>query len=240
MDSRASEESGISDADDLHVNGTAKCEQMRFAAPYGGLGNQSSDLLSPKSMDSSVNRTVSGSLEIRCANNSVPIGEETWQANKMMLDDIAHHLLSDSLLSAGCDEQKVIAHVNSMHSLLEKDVSTTHASNENTESLEISRAGHGLGRLVKREDDGQVCEINDDMTEAVLRRDDRIESQVNVMEDGYTDCKPSTVIPRQDSLADLLVNIPRIASFPQLFVHSPDELITSAEQPGTTGWNPFH
>lgn len=240
MDSRASEESGISDADDLHVNVTAKCEQIRFAAPYGGLGNQSSDLLSPKSMDTSVNQTVSGSSEIRCANISVPIGEEAWQANKKMLDDIAQHLLSDSLLSAGCDEQKVIARVNSMHSLLEKDVSTTHASNENTESLENSGAGHGLGRLVKGENEEQVCEINDDMTEAVFSRDDRIKSQVNVMEDGYTDCKPSTGIARQDSLADLLVNIPRIASFHHLFVHSPDELITRAKQPGTTGWNPFH
>lgn len=238
MDSRATEESGISDADDLHVNMT-KCEQMISAAPYGDLGSQSSDLLSPKSMDTLVNQTVSCSSKNKCANNSVPTDKETWQTNRNMLDDIARHLLSDSLLSAACDEQTVMAHVNSMHSLLEKNVSITHASNGNTGSLENSGAGYGLWRLAKGEYDGQVREINDDMMEAVLSRDDRINTQVNVMEDGYLHCKQSTGIPRQDSLADLLVNIPRIASFPQLFVNSSNELFTSAEQPGTAGWNPF-
>lgn len=239
MDSRATEESGISDVDDLHMNVTAKCEQIIFTAPYGGLGNQGSDLLSVNSMDPLVNQTVSCSSENKCANYSVPTAEETWQTNKKIIDDIAQHLLSDSFLSAAYDEQNVIARVNSMYSLLEKDVSTAHASNGNTESLENSGTGYGLGRLTKGEDDGQVCEINDDTAEAVLSRDDRISSQVNVMEAGYIHCKQLTGIPRQDSFADLLVNIPRITSFPQLFVDSSDEFITSAEQPGTAGWNPF-
>jgi hypothetical protein len=234
----ATEESGISDADGLHVNVNAKHDQMISAAPYGGLGNQGSDLKSLKSMDTLVNHTVSR-LSEKFSHNSVPTGEETWQADKNIFDEIAQHLLSDSFSSVACDEQQVMARVNSMYSLIEKDVSAAHASNGNTKSLENSGAGYGLGRLVKGEDDGQVCKRNDDMTEEVLSRDDRIDSQVNVMEDGYMHCKRSTGIPRQDSLGDLLVDIPGIASFPRLFVDSSGEFITSAEQPETAGWNPF-
>lgn len=238
MDSWATEESGITSDDDLHVNATANCEQMIFVTPYGGLRNQGCDLLSPKSMDLlPVNETVACSSEKKGFHNSVPTIEETWQANKRILDDIADHLLGDSLLSATFDEQNVIAHINSMCSVIENDVSALHASNGNTESLENSRSGRGSGRLAKGEDDGQVYEINDHMTGAGLSRDDRLNS--HVMEDDYILCRQSSGFLRQDSLADLAVNIPWIASFPQLFDDYSDQFIMSAGQTGIAGWKLF-
>lgn len=93
MDSWTTEESGISDADDMHVNVTAKCDQMIFAAHYGGLGNQDSDLLSPRSMDTIVNHTVSCLSEKKFSHTSVPTGAQSWQGNKKIRDDIGQHLL---------------------------------------------------------------------------------------------------------------------------------------------------
>jgi hypothetical protein len=46
MDSGATKESGISDANDLRVNVTNKCQNIIFETPCGSLGNQRFDFLS--------------------------------------------------------------------------------------------------------------------------------------------------------------------------------------------------
>eukprot|EP01018_Ginkgo_biloba_P008734 Gb_35204 [translate_table: standard] len=225
MDSVAIEDSGTSDNDELHMKDNAQWEQLRFSTPFTGLRDQGSSLLLSKSMNTLVNQIGSCFSEPKFSCDSLPIHEEPWSSNRKILDDIAQHLLSDSLLSVTSDEQTVIARVNSMCSLIQKDNSAVHASQVNTESFENSETDYGLGNYGEVDNVNDAGEGKNDTRAVVLRRGD----------DGYMHCcKPPTGIPREESVGDLLVNLPRIASFPQFLVNVSDN-----EQPGTVGRNQF-
>eukprot|EP01018_Ginkgo_biloba_P006734 Gb_40861 [translate_table: standard] len=234
MDSRAIEENGNSDNDELNMKGATQWEQLRFSVPLSDFLDQGSGMALSTSMSTLVNQIGLCFQEQRRSCNSLSTGEGTWSSNKKMLDEIAQHLLGDSLLSANSDEQSIIARVNSLCSLLQKDVSTVHASQPNTGNAEESVTGCGLGRLNQGED-GKVEDEADDKRAAISTKGDH--DPVYLIESSAVDCKP--VIPRKESSGDLLLHLPRIASLPQFFVHASDELVMRNEPHGTVGGNRF-
>ncbi|GLJ21102.1 hypothetical protein SUGI_0385690 [Cryptomeria japonica] len=238
MDLRAIDESGTSDSDDLHIN-TRQWEQLRFMAPFGGLQNQGSGSLSSKSMRTLANQIRSCFPKHDCSHNLLPAGEDTCQANKKILYDIAQHLLSDSLVSLTSDDQKAMTNVNSTSSPVQKDISAANRFPINAKSIESSQVGYGLGRLEKGEVDGNVCQTNDDTTIALLNRGIRTGSHSNRIDDGHMYCQQATGISRQESLGDLFVNVPGDASLSPLFVDCSDEIMGRDEQSGEIRWNHF-
>ena len=128
MDSRAVEDYGSSDRDELNMKGATQWEQLRLLAPLNGLAHEESEFALSTSMCTLVNQIGLCFQEQRRSCNSVSTGENTLSSHRRVLDEISQHLLGDSLLSATFDEHSIIARVNSMCSLLQKDVSTTFAS----------------------------------------------------------------------------------------------------------------
>jgi len=171
--------------------------------------------------------------EQRRSCNSVSTGENTLSSHRRVLDEISQHLLGDSLLSATTfDEQSIIARVNSMCSLLQKDVSTTFASEMTSGKVEESVTSYDLAKNALGEDGELRDEINSESS-AFSRKCDLVPFQL--VENSAIDSKPSTVIPRKESSGDLLLHLPRIASLPQFFIHASDELGKRNDPTGTVG-----
>lgn len=113
--------------------------------------------------------------------------------NENMLEEISQYLLSDSQHAPTSDEQSVMSRVNSLCCLLQKD---TPAAAQNSQ--------------VKTEDDGR---LNPEMESS--------EYVVDLNGSPERDQAPS--MPRIDSLGDLLLHLPRIASLPQFLFNIPED-----------------
>ncbi|KAH0664301.1 hypothetical protein KY284_029232 [Solanum tuberosum] len=116
-----------------------------------------------------------------------------------ILEEISKSLLSDTQNVSSSDEKSLMSRVNSLCCLLQKDPATAHAS-------------ENCGDVVS--DERRVNEINFIPT-APLGRED-VEDP-SMPEDESTDlsgCKPTSTMSRKDSVGDLLLNLPRIASLP--------------------------
>ncbi|KAG9455930.1 hypothetical protein H6P81_000438 [Aristolochia fimbriata] len=118
-----------------------------------------------------------------------------------MLDEITQYLLSDSQFSSASDEHSLMSRVNSLCSLLQKDAATVqhlHIKNEDEVNDELTfnpRSGE------------EVNLITGDFTVA---SDGELRNDVSV-------CKQQqpSAMSRKDSVGDLLLHLPRIASLPQ-------------------------
>lgn len=222
MDLRAIEDHGNSDSDELHMKGGAQWKQLQLLAPLNGSGHEESELAFSTSISTLVNQLGSCFQEQIRSCNSVSTGENTSSSHKRVLDEIAQHLLGDSLLTATFDEQSIIARVNSMCSLLQKDASNTIASETSSGIVEESVTGYDLAKNPLGEDGESGDEVNNESS-AFSRKCELVPSH-QLVENSPLDSKQSTVIPRKESSGDLLLHLPRIASLPQFFIHASDEL----------------
>lgn len=232
MDLRAIEDHGNSDSDELNMKGGAQWEQLQSLAPFNGSVHGASELTFSTSMSTLVNQLGSCFQEQIRSSNSVSTGENTSSSHKRILDEISQHLLGDSLLSATFDEQSIIARVNSMCSLLQKDASNTIASETSPGKVEESVTGYDLAKDALAEDGELGDEVNNESS-AFLRRCELVPSQL--FENSPLDSKQSTVIPRKESSGDLLLHLPRIASLPHFFIHASDELAMRNDPTGKVG-----
>lgn len=235
MDSHTIEDNGNSDSDEVNMKSATQWEQMRSLEPSDVSVHEESELAFSTSMNTLANQIGLCFQEQIRSCNSVSTGENNLSSHKRILDEIAQHLLGDSMLSASFDEQSIIARVNSMCSLLQKDVSSMTASETSTgkvdnESLTGYEAKNSLG-----EDDELRHEINNESSNAFSRKCDRVPFQL--VENSAMDSKQRTIIPRKESSGDLLLHLPRIASLPQFFVHASDELAMRNDPTGTVGGN---
>lgn len=222
MDLRAIEDHGNSDSDELHMKGGAQWKQLQLLAPLNCSGHEESELAFSTSISTLVNQLGSCFQEQIRSCNSVSTGENTSSSHKRVLDEIAQHLLGDSLLTATFDEQSIIARVNSMCSLLQKDASNTIASETSSGIVEESVTGYDLAKNPLGEDGESGDEVNNESS-AFSRKCELVPSH-QLVENSPLDSKQSTVIPRKESSGDLLLHLPRIASLPQFFIHASDEL----------------
>lgn len=226
MDLRAIEDNGNSDSDELNMKGVTQWEQLRLLSPPNVSVHKESELASSTSMSTLVNQIGLCFQEQIRSCNSVSTGENTLSSHEMILDEIAQHLLGDSILSTTFDEQAILARVNSMYSLLQKDVSKSPGK------VEESETGYDLAKNSQGEDD-ELGDVINNESSAFSRKCDLVPFQL--VENSAMDSKQSTISPRKESSGDLLLHLPRIASLPQFFIHASDELAMRNDPTGTVG-----
>eukprot|EP00252_Welwitschia_mirabilis_P021205 TRINITY_DN5363_c0_g2_i3.p1 TRINITY_DN5363_c0_g2~~TRINITY_DN5363_c0_g2_i3.p1 ORF type:complete len:302 (-),score=82.50 TRINITY_DN5363_c0_g2_i3:89-994(-) len=145
------------------------------------------------------------------SDGSAPMSENILSAQKKFLDEITQNLLSDNLLSSS-DEQSVMARVNSLRCLLQKDTSVTHGPDSGLGRVEESVTTYELGSGEESRNGGDITSQRSPLRPK------------NVMES-----KQPTPLPRKESAGDLLLHLPRIASLPQFFINVSDELMEGNE-----------
>ncbi|MQL77322.1 hypothetical protein Taro_009709 [Colocasia esculenta] len=122
-------------------------------------------------------------------------------SNKEVLDEITNYLLSDSQGFAASDEKCLMTRVNSLCCLLQKDPSM--------HNLQLNRGSRG--------DDGTVSKPN---TIPHSTSEKKPLFDLGTLEEECDDdvaaCKQPP-ISRKESIGDLLLHLPRIASLPQFF-----------------------
>lgn len=125
------------------------------------------------------------------------------QHNRLILDEITQYLLNDSLVTAASDEQFLMSRVNSLCCLLQKDPSTAQDSN------------------VRTDNDGGKVDEESNLDLELSCKSKVVESQ----DDDASGCKQVTSggIPRKESVGELLLNLPRIASLPQFLFHASED-----------------
>lgn len=115
-----------------------------------------------------------------------------------ILEEISQSLLSDTQNVSSSDEKSLMSRVNSLCCLLQKDPATVQAS-ENCGDVS---------------DERRVNEINFIPTAPLGRKDEEDSSMPEDESADLSSCKPTSTMSRKDSVGDLLLNLPRIASLP--------------------------
>ncbi|KAF2323041.1 hypothetical protein GH714_032940 [Hevea brasiliensis] len=127
--------------------------------------------------------------------------------NSDILEEITQYLLSDSQLTSASDEQRLMSRVNSLCCLLQRDPgSARNLQAKSCIDLEVdSKVRRGETKSIST----TVCQ--DKFVESFPVPDDQSNS--------VSSCKQAPTMSRKDSVGDLLLNLPRIASLPQ-FLHN--------------------
>lgn len=153
-----------------------------------------------------------------CISEQMTSGNPTFagdsQQSRLILEEITRYLFNDSQaqVTAASDEKFLMSRVNSLCCLLQKDPSTSSTAEVTNVRTDLSVGTNG---------GGEVGESNLNL---------ELSCKSNVMESKGQQHEPSTRkqvsgsgIPRKESVGDLLLNLPRIASLPQfLFPMSED------------------
>ncbi|EEF49256.1 conserved hypothetical protein [Ricinus communis] len=120
-----------------------------------------------------------------------------------ILEEITQYLLSDYQLTSASDEQSLMSRVNSLCCLLQKDPgSARNLQARSSIDLEID----GDGRK------GEA--ISNTMAACQSKAADGFPLPEDQL-DNVSSCKQAPAMSRKDSIGDLLLNLPRIASLPQ-------------------------
>lgn len=119
--------------------------------------------------------------------------------NKDMLDEITQYLLSDTQNASASDEKYLMSRVNSLCCLLQKDGAPIQNSHVNTEDQTA------VGKPILPKSFTEPTRNNKTTTDIFPG------SEVDFNDS--PGCKPG--MSRKDSLGDLLLHLPRIASLPQ-------------------------
>ncbi|KAL8256833.1 hypothetical protein R6Q59_028874 [Mikania micrantha] len=150
-------------------------------------------LHSSMSMSDLVNHIENRITKNRTPGDQHPLSHEEQQSLHI-LEDISRCLFNDSqYMSSTSDEKSIMSRVNSLCCLLQDpttvhDLKGEHETNNGYEKLAAERSSDASGSMV----------LKDSSEEA-------------------DDHKTTPGIPRNDSVGELLLNLPRIASLPQFF-----------------------
>jgi len=116
-----------------------------------------------------------------------------------MLEEIAQHLLNDNKVITTSDEKSLMTRVNSLCCLLQKDPAALQSSHDK-ESADEGPA------------DGKSIQLSHDLESM---QNNKIKMDVKASEEEFRDVsrgKQTLGMPRKDSLGELLLQLPRIAS----------------------------
>lgn len=145
-----------------------------------------------------------------CISEQITSGNSTISSDALqgrdILEEITQYLFSDTQLTSASDEHLLMSRVNSLCCLLQKDYAAA-------QNLQATSNNEGVGI----HSDGNVGEANHS---TVLACESEIGKSFHPPEGGSGDvsgCKQPPAMSRKDSVAELLHNLPRIASLPQFF-----------------------
>lgn len=137
--------------------------------------------------------------------NHLSLSSEEWQSLQI-LDDIKQCLFSDIQHMADSDEKSLRSRVNSLCCLLQKDDATVgpnlQIKSENCPDVALPE---------KRSDDNSSASTTDNEPISMDESDDTY---------GYE--QPASMT-REESVGELLLNLPRIASLPQFIFNIPED-----------------
>ncbi|KAF2316976.1 hypothetical protein GH714_009555 [Hevea brasiliensis] len=128
-----------------------------------------------------------------------------------ILEDIAEYLLSDTQLTTSSDEKRLMARVNSLCCLLQKDPAPTQNLQVNEESC-IGESYSGKG--VQPNNTNELLHEN-------RCKDDSKDPEGNVKD--VSGSKHASGMSRKDSFGELLLHLPRIASLPKFLFNISEE-----------------
>ncbi|KAI9393084.1 hypothetical protein POPTR_006G180500v4 [Populus trichocarpa] len=151
-----------------------------------------------------------------CISEQMTSGNQLFSANESecrdILEDIAQCLLSDTQQTTSSDEKRIMARVNSLCCLLQKDPASTQNLEVNGESFfEESNKGKGL----------QLNCTNESLHENKFRGDIRGSEGSSIKD--VSGSKQVLGMSRKDSFGDLLLHLPQIASLPKLLFNISEE-----------------
>lgn len=129
------------------------------------------------------------------------ISDDDLQAKKI-LDEITQYLLSDAQFTAASDEKSLMSRVNSLCCLLQDSTAAQTTQAKSDEGINI----HG---------DGNIRETNSSSLSACENKIGKGFCGPNSDPNDISGCKQAPGMSRKDSIAELLHNLPRIASLPQ-------------------------
>ncbi|KAI4329419.1 hypothetical protein L6164_021685 [Bauhinia variegata] len=158
------------------------------------------------SMDDLVNHIENCISEKMTSGN--PVFTADKQYSRSILEELTQYLFNDSQLAAASDEQFLMSRVNSLCCLLQKDPSTAQES-----KLKLDHCLDADGGEKVDKSDSTLVSASPSKSELVECKDQQYDA---------SGCKQGTGIPRKDSVGDLLLNLPRIASLPQFLFHVSD------------------
>lgn len=130
--------------------------------------------------------------------------------NQNILDDIAQYLLNDNQLTTSNDEKRLMARVNSLCCLLQKDPSVQNLQVFGESCIEGSDKGKGAQLNVPNE----------------AFYENRARGNSKEPEGGMKDVscsRPPAGMSRKDSFGDMLLQLPRIASLPKFLFNISEE-----------------
>ncbi|CAN1223809.1 hypothetical protein LINGRAPRIM_LOCUS812 [Linum grandiflorum] len=131
------------------------------------------------------------------------------EESREILSDIAQYLLSDTQLTTAADEKRLMARVDSLCCLLQKDP-TSSQNKDPTPSQNLQMTGQGSNGDTDNGDKMfQLNQRSGTMTEASLKE--------------ASSSKQSMGMSRKDSFGELLLHLPRIASLPKFLFHISEE-----------------
>ncbi|KAJ8750639.1 hypothetical protein K2173_015820 [Erythroxylum novogranatense] len=142
-----------------------------------------------------------------CISEQMTSGNPSFAADgsecQEIIEDIAQYLLSDTQLATASDEKRLMARVNSLYCLLQKDPASNQNLQPNDESC-VEESDHGKGI--------QQNDTNESLHE-------KTEGSTKEVSGG----KQAPGMSRKDSFGDLLLQLPRIASLPKFLFNISEE-----------------
>lgn len=127
-----------------------------------------------------------------------------------ILEDIAQYLLSDTQLATSSDDKRLMARVNSLCCLLQKDPST--------QNLQVNGEN-----CAEDSDNGKEIQLNhtNELSLENRTRNDIKGADVNIKD--ISGGKQAPGMSRKDSFGELLLHLPRIASLPKFLFNISEE-----------------
>ncbi|KAK9054624.1 hypothetical protein SSX86_025703 [Deinandra increscens subsp. villosa] len=161
-------------------------------------------LHSSMSMSDLVNHIENRITKNRTPGDQHPLSHEEHESLHV-LEDISRCLFNDSqYTSSTSDEQSIMSRVNSLCCLLQKDPTAAHDLKGDTEAETDGR----FEKLVSEKGSDELNPFTESASGSKVLEDSSEEAD---------DSKTKPGIPRNDSVGELLLNLPRIASLPQFF-----------------------
>ena len=199
MEIRGSEEGGNSDSDEYHM-------ELATSSPFAV------DPLCASSMNYDLH-------EMKPAWNTCPGNGDVSASNRKILDEIAQVLLGDSSATLSTEQALLLAaRMGSMQAALARDTQTGSADHTTMGEIFGSDANYGcygqnLGRSIGTEQGQADIDYEGLMKEQLPNS--RLTNSSTSLEPSFNSVMQC--LSKNSSTGDLLMNLPRVASLPQLF-----------------------
>ncbi|KAJ9162928.1 hypothetical protein P3X46_022663 [Hevea brasiliensis] len=195
--------------DTCAIEGSGVCEAVDSKGPRNWDQIKVPGLKPSMSMSDLMNH-IGNCISEQMTSGNPPFPAEGSECQDI-LEDIAEYLLSDTQLTTSSDEKRLMARVNSLCCLLQKDPPPTQNLQVNEESC-IGESDSGKG--VQPNNTNELLHEN-------RCKDDSKDPEGNVKD--VSGSKHASGMSRKDSFGELLLHLPRIASLPKFLFNISEE-----------------